>query len=95
MDIEEGLERYRQWMGRQVQCVMSWVRSCASGDMLEAFGPRAEDGEDRRHGLEVWTVSGSQIRLSNEDKSKTDLCLKKLSKLFLSKNQIGASSDVG
>ena len=36
--------------------------------------PRAEDGEDRRDGLKVWTVSGSQIRLSNEDKSKTDLC---------------------
>jgi len=38
---------------------------CAYGDMLEAFGPRAEDREDRRHGLEVWIVSGSQIGLSS------------------------------
>jgi len=30
---------------------------------LEAFGPWAEDGEDRRHGVEVWTVSESQIGL--------------------------------
>ena len=59
---------------------MSWVRGIEDMRLLEAFGPRAEDGEDRRHGqewkLEVW----SQIGLGNEDKSRTDLYLKTLAR---------------
>jgi len=59
--------------------------TCASSDTLKVFGPQAEDGEDRRHGrdwkLEVWTVSGSQIGLGNEDKSRNDLYLKKLARV--------------
>jgi len=51
---------------------MSWVRGLDGMRLLEAFGPRAEDAEDRKHGqewkLEVWTVSESQIELGNEDK---------------------------
>jgi len=42
---------------------MSWVRGIDVIRLLEAFGPWAEDGEDRRHGMEVWTVSESQIGL--------------------------------
>ena len=53
VDIEEGLERRRQRAGRQIQWVMSWVRGIDVMRLLEAFGPQAEDGEDRRHGMEV------------------------------------------
>jgi len=56
MDIEEGLERCRWRMGRQVQCVMSWVRGI---DVMrlqryaEGIWATGRRGEDRRHGLEV------------------------------------------
>jgi len=76
-----------------------WAGSEGAGDelgaridvmrLLEAFGPRAEDAEDRKHGqewkLEVW----SQIGLGNEDKSRTDLYLKKLARAGLGSEKLG------
>jgi len=49
--------------------------------LLEAFGPRAEDGEDA--GGRDWTVSGSQIGLGNEDKSRNHLYLKTLARVYI------------
>ena len=105
-DREEKNEEPERWVdgywgglrkasmaGRQVQCVMSWVRGIDVMRPLEAFGPRAEDWEDRRHGqewkLDVWIVSGSQIGLGNEDKSRTDLYLKTLARVGPSSEKSG------
>jgi len=40
-------------------------------------------------GVEVWTISGSQIGLGNEDKSRTDLYLKMLARAGPSGDKLG------
>ena len=89
MDIEEGLKRQ---MGRQVQFVMSRVQGI---DVMRlqryakdiwATGRRWGRSQ-ARPGREVWIVSGSQIRLGNEDKSRTDLYLKILARAVTSRGK--------
>ena len=56
MDIEEGLERCRWRMGRQVQRVMSWVRG------IDDMGLQRYAATGRRWGKIAdtdWAVSGS------------------------------------
>ena len=75
-------------MGKQVQFVMSWVRGI---DVMRlqryAEGIWATGRRWGRIADTDWAVSGGQIGLSNEDKSKTDLYLKTLAR-------VGPSSEI-